>query len=83
MIDPDFDPYDIMANHAEAISNLINAVKQQSDSQLKASEAYKELSHSVVRIYTEMKHLDHRIKRLERAQDAFEQATTDNRPKRQ
>lgn len=82
MIDPDFDPYDILANHSQAISNLITAVKDHSNNQLKILEANKELNHSMIRIYTEMKNLDHRIKRLERAQDAFEQTPTNNRPER-
>ena len=82
MLDPEFDPYDIMANHAEAISNLIRAVKDNSNSQVKISAAQKELSNSLVKIYTEMKDLEHRVTRLERQQNAFEQSTADNRPRR-
>ena len=83
MLDPEFDPYDIMANHAEAISNLIRAVKDNSNSQVKISAAQKELSNSLVKMYTEMKDLEHRVTRLERQYNAFEQTTADNRPPRQ
>ena len=82
MLDPDFDPYDILANHSQAISNLINAVKENSQNQVRLAEAHKEMNHSLIRIYTEMKNLDHRIRRLERGQDAFKQTTADDRPQR-
>jgi len=82
MLDPDFDPYDVMANHADAISNLIRAVKDNSTSQVRISAAQKELSNSLVRMYTEMKDLEHRVTRLERQHNAFEQTTADHRPRR-
>lgn len=82
MLDPDFDPYDILANHSQAINNLIGAIKDNSHNQLKMAEANKDLNNSMIRIYTEMKSMDHRIQRLERQYNAFEQTPTNNRPER-
>jgi len=81
MIDPDFDPYNIIEQHAEAISNLIVAMRDASDTQLKATKAMKEFNNGLVKMYTEMKQLEHRIARLERQHYAFEQTTADNCPK--
>lgn len=82
MIDPDFDPYEILANHAETLSSLIKATKDNSVNHLKLSQANKDLSDSLVRLFTDMQQLQHRITRLERQHRAFEQATADHRPKR-
>jgi hypothetical protein len=81
MLDPKFNPYDVLASHAEAISDLIVSLKDASETQVKASALLKEYNNALIKMYTEMKSFDHRIKRLERQYNAFEQTPTNDSPK--